>query len=257
MINYPGTNGTPGVPTDHVSAPWVDPATGIGWLWAVRGSSGKWGKAPAATALAAVTVSSAPTGAIVTALSATDETIYLKSTSSSVASISLVLPDAAYAMKILVLILAFASLAAARSVPVSWDANPADQVVLGYRLYVGGTLTAATTSTTWSLTLPDTEASVTLTAFNEKGESPHTAPLVIPAVIPAPVATLQRSKDLVTWAALMPVTAQNQQRLRVKITPRTGELPAVEIEQTNDDGLTWVLITAVPYDPPEFFRIKY
>lgn len=35
----------PSNPLPYVSTPWVD-ASGIAWLWAVRGDSGKWGRAP-------------------------------------------------------------------------------------------------------------------------------------------------------------------------------------------------------------------
>lgn len=141
-----------------------------------------------------------------------------------------------------------------REVQVSWDANPASQQVLGYRLYVGGVLAAATSNTTWMLTIPNTEASVSLTAFNEAGESPHAVPLIIPPGIPLPPVTIERSKDLLTWTQFLQIPAQNNQILRVRVEPRVGQLPLVTLEQMSD-GAAWSLVTTTPYDPPEFFRL--
>ena len=157
-------------------------------------------------------------------------------------------------MKLLILtfwlLLTLIELALSREVRVSWDLHP--QQILGYRLYVNGSLVAATTNTTWLLTTGDAQASVSLTAYNAAGESMHAGPLVIPAVIPLPTTIIQRSSDLVTWTFFMTLPAYNKPQLRVlRTAPDT-----ITLEQSHTAATGWQFVATTPYNPPEFFRLQ-
>lgn len=136
----------------------------------------------------------------------------------------------------------------AREVRVSWDNPPAEEQVVGWRVWKGTTLIHASNTPTAILTLTNEETTITLTSINAVGESPHSAPLTIPL----PDAIIQRSKDLTLWTTLMTIPARNHLLLRVRITSPT----VVTLEQTYDAAPDWQIVTNLPYDPPEFFRIQ-
>ena len=150
-------------------------------------------------------------------------------------------------MKLLVILL-LCHFAHSREVLVSWDAAPSEEMVVGWRVWKGTTLIHASNTPAVILTLTNEETTITITSINAVGESPHSAPLTIPL----PDAIIQRSKDLTLWTTLMTIPARNHLLLRVRITSPT----VVTLEQTYDAAPDWQIVTNLPYDPPEFFRIQ-
>lgn len=91
-----------------------------------------------------------------------------------------------------------AGLARCAEIRLAWDPNP-EQDIADYRVWRGTECLATVPGTTATVTVPDAEPSTfTVTARNAAGESPHSAPLTIPAPN-ATRLTLQVSTDLKTW----------------------------------------------------------
>jgi hypothetical protein len=146
------------------------------------------------------------------------------------------------------LLILFCEKCHSREVVISWDTPPAVEQVVGWRVWEDTTLIQASSIPTAILTIDNNPITVTVTAINAAGESPHSDPLTIPLLS----AIVQRSKDLVVWTNLMAIPAQNHPQLRVRITSPT----TVTLEQFYDAAPDWQTITNLPYDPPEFFRLQ-
>ncbi len=83
---------------------------------------------------------------------------------------------------ILTSLLAFATLAiAATTLPVTWNPMPG---VDGFRLYAGDDLVGTVDTNLAEVTIPDATTSLTVAAFNVRGEGPRSEPLIIPALPP-------------------------------------------------------------------------
>ena len=84
---------------------------------------------------------------------------------------------------ILVSLLAFTALAfASTTLPITWDAMAN---VDGFNIYAGETLLGTVTDNVATVTIPDATTTLTVAAFNLRGEGPRSEPLVIPALPPA------------------------------------------------------------------------
>lgn len=82
--------------------------------------------------------------------------------------------------------------ALAREVKIGWDA-PKDSV-RSWRVWRGIDPIATVSVNSATVTISDAETSLTVTAINEYGESPHSNVLTIPQMI-----WIQKSSDLLTW----------------------------------------------------------
>jgi len=103
--------------------------------------------------------------------------------------------------------------ALAREVNIAWDTPPADQFVVGWRVWSGSTLLAASSVPSATVNIPNVQTTLTVTAINVKGESPHSAPLVIPP----PMVWIQRSTDLQTWTNVVQIPYEPSQFIRLQV----------------------------------------
>ena len=71
---------------------------------------------------------------------------------------------------------------ASTTLPVTWDAM---SNVDGFNVYAGETLLGTVSANEATVTIPDETTTLTVSAFNVRGEGPRSAPLVIPALPPA------------------------------------------------------------------------
>lgn len=84
---------------------------------------------------------------------------------------------------ILITLLTLTHLAlAATTLPITWDAMAN---VDGFNIYAGETLLGTVSENVATVTIPDATTTLTVAAFNLRGEGPRSAPLVIPALPPA------------------------------------------------------------------------
>lgn len=123
-------------------------------------------------------------------------------------------------MKLVILtawiLLTLAELALSREVRVSWDTPPTDQQVVGWRVWSGTTLIAASNTPTATINLGPSATTITVTAINSKGESPPSAPLPIPAEL----MWIQKSTDLQTWENVVQIPyVEPRQFIRLQIPP--------------------------------------
>lgn len=82
----------------------------------------------------------------------------------------------------LITLLAFGTFAiGGTTLPVTWDPMPG---VDGFRLYAGDDLVGTVTTNLADVTIPDATTSLTVAAFNLRGEGPRSEPLIIPALPP-------------------------------------------------------------------------
>lgn len=72
--------------------------------------------------------------------------------------------------------------ALATTIPITWDAMPN---VDGFNIYAGETLLGTVSENVATVTIPEATTTLTVAAFNVRGEGPRSAPLVIPALPPA------------------------------------------------------------------------
>ena len=83
---------------------------------------------------------------------------------------------------ILTIMLAIATLAiATTTLTVTWDPMP---MVDGFNLYAGDSLVGTVDKNMAEITIPDATTSLTVAAFNLRGEGPRSEPLIIPALPP-------------------------------------------------------------------------
>ena len=119
-------------------------------------------------------------------------------------------------MKFFAAILLLTATAQARTVSLVWDAAPSEQMVVGWRVYNGSTLIAASNVPSATITLTNEAANITVRAINAAGESPPSAPLPIPV----PMLWIQKSTDLVNWQNVVQIPAENaQQFIRLQLPP--------------------------------------
>jgi hypothetical protein len=88
-----------------------------------------------------------------------------------------------------VMFILFATRARGGEVTIAWDAQPATE----FRVWKGIDLLATVPTNTATITLPDAPCSITVTARNAGGESPHSEPLHLVAV------RIQESTNLKAW----------------------------------------------------------
>lgn len=120
-------------------------------------------------------------------------------------------------MKILATILLLTATAQARTVSLVWDAAPAAEQVVGWRIYRGNVLIAATNTNSATVTLDNSAATLTVTAINAAGESPPSAPLPIPV----PMLWIQTSEDNVNWRNVVQIPyTQDKQFIRLQLPPQ-------------------------------------
>lgn len=114
---------------------------------------------------------------------------------------------------ILLLVPISAALAAAE-VKLAWDAQAG---VADYRVWRGIECLATVPENAATLTLPDEACTITVTARNAAGESPHSVPLELIAI------TVQQSADLKAWAAVRTIHREKGSsafyRLKLEVTP--------------------------------------
>lgn len=70
----------------------------------------------------------------------------------------------------------------ATTIPITWDAMPN---VDGFNIYSGETLLGTVSDNVATVTIPDETTTLTVAAFNLRGEGPRSEPLIIPALPPA------------------------------------------------------------------------
>lgn len=156
-------------------------------------------------------------------------------------------------MKTLLILLLLFVQASAFHVHLEWNPNPLSEQVQVYRIRSNGAFLAQTTTTNIILLLPNvqTPTPVTVSAVNDGGEGLPSAVLLIPP----PRVAVERSLDLLTWAPYTTIEFRHRQIIRVRVTPRVGGTPVVDLEQTNDGGAVWLFISELPYVPRQFVRI--
>ena len=116
-------------------------------------------------------------------------------------------------MKLLATLLML-STAHAREVAIAWDAAPASEQVVGWRVWKGIELIAASNVPSAALSIGNEETTITVTAINSVGESAHSEPLVIPP----PMIWIQKSTDLVNWQNVIQIPhVQPSQFIRLEI----------------------------------------
>ena len=119
-------------------------------------------------------------------------------------------------MKTILAILALTLPLAARPVSLAWDTPPTEQMIVGWRVWSGNVLLASSSVPTATINIPNAEISITVTAINAVGESPQSAPLVIPP----PMVWVQRSTDLQTWTNVVQIPyVEGKQFIRIQLPP--------------------------------------
>lgn len=115
-----------------------------------------------------------------------------------------------------ILALVLTNLCHGRQVDISWNAAPSSEMVVGWRVWQGITLIASSSVPTATLNLTNEAATITVTAINSAGESPHSAPLNIPS----PMMWIQKSSDLETWTNVVQIPyVEPRQFIRLQIPP--------------------------------------
>ena len=105
--------------------------------------------------------------------------------------------------------------ACARPVTLAWDAPLVAEMVVGWRIWSGTTLLGSSSVPQATVQIPNAETTVTVTAINSQGESPHSSPLVIPP----PMLWIQKSTDLQTWENVVQIPYQPTQFIRLQLPP--------------------------------------
>lgn len=110
-----------------------------------------------------------------------------------------------------------ASMAQAREVKLAWDAAPAAEFVVGWRVWSGSTLLTASNVPKATVNVPNAATTLTVTAINAAGESPHSSALL---TIPPAMVWIQRSTDLQTWTNVVEIPfIEPSQFVRIQIPP--------------------------------------
>ena len=97
-------------------------------------------------------------------------------------------------------------------VTLDWDSAPVDEMVVGWRVWGNGVLLGAASVPQCTVNIPNSATVLTVTAINSTGESPHSAPLTIPA----PLVMIQRSTDLKTWVDVVQIPYEPTQFIRLE-----------------------------------------
>lgn len=157
-------------------------------------------------------------------------------------------------MKTLLIMLVLMVQAPAFYVSLVWNhPNPVGESVQHYVIRSNGAYVTQTSSMGIILLLPNTSqpTPVTVSAVNSEGESLPSNVLLIPP----PLVSIERSTDFVTWTHYTNIEFRNNQILRLRVTPREGAPPVVDLEQKSDNVTAWVWVTELPYSPTQFVRM--
>jgi hypothetical protein len=105
---------------------------------------------------------------------------------------------------------------AARPVNIAWDVPSASEMVVGWRVWRGTEILTSSSVPSATINISNEATTITVTAINAAGESPHSAPLDIPA----PMMWIQKSTDLQTWENVVQIPyVEPSQFIRLQLPP--------------------------------------